>query len=118
MDNLGFGLEQYNGIGLFRTEDNGFAVDASGVLPGGKTFNGVAELSAILATDPRFMHCVSEKMLTYALGRGIYPVDEVHIEHLAKSLNDKGQTFADLIKLVATSEPFRMRRGEAIGGGK
>ncbi len=118
MDNLGFGLEQYNGIGLFRTEDNGFPVDSSGILPGGKTFNGMPELSGILVDDPRFTHCVSEKMMTYALGRGMYPVDKVHIEHVVESLDKKGQSFASLIKLVATSEPFRMRRGEAIGGGK
>ncbi|MBK9266704.1 MAG: DUF1592 domain-containing protein [Polyangiaceae bacterium] len=118
MDNLGFGLEQYDGIGSFRTDDNGFAIDASGELPGGKTFNGMPELSALLAQDPRFSHCVTEKMMTYALGRGIYPVDDVHLEHLVKLLSDRGQTFTDLIKLIATSEPFRMRRGEAIGGGK
>lgn len=118
MDNLGFGLEQYNGIGLFRTDDNGFPVDSSGILPGGKTFNGMPELSGILAEDPRFTHCVSEKMMTYALGRGMYPVDEVHIDHVTEALNKNGQTFVDLIKLVATSEPFRMRRGEATGGGK
>jgi hypothetical protein len=118
MDNLGFGLEQYDGIGLFRTEDNGFPVDSSGVLPGGKTFNGMPELSGILAEDPRFTHCVSEKMMTYALGRGMYPVDDVHLDHVVEALNKNGQTFTDLIKLVATSEPFRMRRGEATGGGK
>jgi len=118
MDNLGFGLEQFNGIGLFRTDDNGFAVDASGKLPGGKTFNGMLELSGILADDPRFVKCASEKMLTYALGRGIYPADDPHLEHLVNGLNSKGQTLKQLIKLVATSEPFRMRRGEAIGGGK
>jgi hypothetical protein len=117
MDNLGFGLEQYNGIGLFRSDDNGFPIDASGVLPGGKTFNGMQELSSIIAGDPRFMHCVSEKMLTYALGRGMYPVDDVHIDHIAEGLTTQ-QTFTDLIKLVATSEPFRMRRGEATGAGK
>jgi Protein of unknown function (DUF1592)/Protein of unknown function (DUF1588)/Protein of unknown function (DUF1585) len=118
MDNIGFGLEQFNGVGLFRSEDSGFPVDSSGVLPGGKTFNGMAELANILVDDPRFLHCVSEKMLTYALGRGIYPVDDVHLNHLAEGLTKKDQTFKDLIKLVATSEPFRMRRGEAAGGGK
>ena len=118
MDNLGFGLEQYNGIGLFRSDDNGFPIDATGTLPGGKAFDGVSELSAILADDPRFTHCVSEKMLTYALGRGVYPVDDPHLDHLVKGLDERGQSFADLIKLVATSEPFRMRRGEATGGGK
>jgi len=118
MDNIGFGLEQFNGIGLFRADDNGFPVDSSGVLPGGKTFNGMLELSNILVDDPRFLHCVSEKMLTYALGRGIYPVDDVHLDHLVDGLTKKDQTFSDLIKLVATSEPFRMRRGEAAGGGK
>jgi hypothetical protein len=118
MDNLGFGLEHFDGIGLFRSDDNGFAVDSSGVLPGGKTFNGMLELSAILAEDPRFTHCVSEKMLTYAIGRGVATADEVHVDHIVASLDKRGKTFADLIKIVATSEPFRLRHGEAIGGGK
>lgn len=118
MDNLGFGLEHFNGIGLFRMDDNGFPVDSSGTLPGGKKFNGMVELSGILADDPRFRHCVTEKMMTYALGRGMYPVDDTHIEHVVGALDKKGQSLAQLIKLVATSEPFRMRRGEAVGGGK
>ncbi|WP_281329542.1 DUF1592 domain-containing protein [Polyangium sp. 6x1] len=118
MDNLGFGFENFDGIGSFRTEDLGFPVDASGELPGGKTFTGLTQLSGILAEDPRFMHCVSEKMLTYALGRGHEPADADDLEHLTKALNDRGQRFVDLIKLVATSEPFRMRRGETPGGAK
>jgi len=118
MDNLGFGLEQYDGIGAFRTEDGGFPIDASGVLPGGKTFDGMQELSAIIAADPRFLHCVSEKMMTYALGRGHDPADEGHLSHVEAELRDRGESLRTLIKLVATSEPFRMRRGEAPGGAK
>ncbi|MRG98087.1 DUF1592 domain-containing protein [Polyangium spumosum] len=118
MDNLGFGFENFDGIGSFRTVDLGFPVDSSGVLPGGKTFDGLAELSGILAEDPRFLHCVSEQMLTYALGRGHEAADADDLEHMTKELGDRGETFAELIKLVATSEPFRMRRGEAPGGAK
>ena len=67
MDNLGFGLEHYDGIGAFRMEDNGFAIDATGVLPGGKAFDGAQQLAAIIAEDPRFDHCVAEKMFTRAV---------------------------------------------------
>ena len=118
MDPLGFGLEHYDGVGAYRKDDSGFPVDATGELPGGRKFDGMRELSAIIADDPRFSPCVAEKMLTYGLGRGTEADDEDDLAHLAKEFDSRGQKLSDLIKLVATSEPFRMRRGEAPGGAK
>ncbi|MGH9668431.1 MAG: DUF1592 domain-containing protein, partial [Bryobacteraceae bacterium] len=76
MDALGFGLENYDAIGRWRTMDGKFLVDASGTLPNGKSFNSPAQLRQILEGDmPEFAHCLIEKMLTYALGRGLERFD-------------------------------------------
>ncbi len=118
MDPIGFGFENFDGIGRFRTEDQGFPVDASGELPGGQKFNGPVELKAILHEDERLGRCVAEKMFTYALGRGAEKNDKEALAHIGEEFEARGQTLKGLIKLIATSEPFRMRRGEAPGGGK
>src|SRR5206468_6325729 len=72
MDPLGFGFENYDAIGAWRTKDGKFAVDAGGVLPDGRKFNGPAELRKILKErQAEFTRCLTEKLLTYALGRGM-----------------------------------------------
>jgi hypothetical protein len=72
MDPLGFGLENYDGIGRWRTQDGKFPVDASGTLPNGKTFSTPSEMRAVLTSLlPDFSRCLTEKMLTYSLGRGL-----------------------------------------------
>jgi hypothetical protein len=74
MDVLGFGLENYDAIGAWRTADGKFPVDATGTLPNGKSFATPAEFRRLLLANlPEFEHCLSQKMLTYALGRGLGP---------------------------------------------
>ncbi len=69
MDPLGFGLENYDGIGGWRTKDGTFEIDASGELPGGQKFAGPQELKSILrGRQDDFLRCLAEKMLTYAPG--------------------------------------------------
>jgi hypothetical protein len=115
MDPLGFGLEQFDGIGSWRTEDQGFPIDASGQLPTGEAFNGAADLSQILSEDARFGECLAETMFTYALGRGPETTDAPYLEHIAQEFQARGQRLRDLVTIIATSEPFRMRRGEQGG---
>lgn len=69
MDAIGFGLENYDGIGAWRTQDGKWPIDASGRLPGGVEFDGARALSTALARDPRFPRCLAERLFTYALGR-------------------------------------------------
>lgn len=118
MDPLGFGLESFDGIGAFRTEDSGFPVDSTGELPSGEKFNGAVELSQIVSADPRFPECVAEKMFTYALGRGAEIPDAPYLKHINEEFEARGQTLKQLIAVIATSEPFRMRRGESPEGGQ
>ena len=72
MDPLGFALENYDAVGKWRTQDGNFPVDSSGVLPSGKSFSSPAEMREVLSGMlPDFSRCLTEKMLTYALGRGL-----------------------------------------------
>src|SRR5262249_21939451 len=87
LDPLGFGLENYDGIGGRRGKDAGVQVDSSGTLPTGESFRGPAELKAILKGRQReFARCLTEKMLTYALGRGLEESDRCAVERIVKDL--------------------------------
>jgi cytochrome c5 len=115
MDPLGFGLENYDAIGRWRTRDGKFPVDSSGTLPNGKTFNTPAEMRAVLLSQlPDFSHCVIEKMLTYALGRGLQPYDRPAVNEISRKLEAQGYPFQTLIFEVVNSLPFQSRRGEAL----
>lgn len=113
MDPIGFGLENFNGIGQWRDVEAGVPIDASGELPDGSTFAGAQELQTLLADDPRFAECVTEKLFVYALGRGPRAEDEGYLEDMTHAFADGGYRLRDLVRLVATSEPFRYRAGEA-----
>ena len=113
MDPIGFGLEQFDGVGARREQDEGAAIDPVGQLVSGEKFQGPAELRNILLTKkrPDFLRCISEKTLTYALGRGLEFYDRIAIEKIAGSL-EKNPNFSNLILEVVNSVPFQMRRGE------
>lgn len=113
MDPIGFGLENFDGVGAYRTMDTGgFPIDSSGELPTGEKFNSANELSDIIASDPRYLRCVTRQVFTYALGRGVGVRDFNHLDHITQQFEGNGATLKELIKLVVTSEPFRLRRGE------
>jgi hypothetical protein len=113
MDVLGFGLENYNAIGQWRTQDGKFPVDAAGTFPNGKTFATPAEMKALLRGNlPDFARCLTEKMLTYALGRGVEKYDQLAIRQIARQTSEDGYRFQTLISGIIHSVPFQMRRGE------
>ncbi len=114
MDPLGFGLENYDAIGKWREKDGKFPVDASGVLPNGKTFSSPAEMRAILVSElPQFSRTLTAKMLTYALGRGLKTYDERTIDSIQRDLERNGYRFQTLIHQVVNSLPFQSARGES-----
>jgi hypothetical protein len=160
MDPIGFGLENFDGIGRWRDaeklvvpkpdalaladanaadanannadaiapaaeapkvaetpkpdESKSFPIDASGKLVSGETFNGPAELANILATTKRefFVRTLTEKMLTYSLGRGTEYYDRDSIQKIADDLAKNKYKFSTLVLGVVNSLPFQMQRGE------
>jgi hypothetical protein len=115
MDVLGFGLENYDAIGAWRTQDGKFPVDSSGTLPNGKSFSTPAELRHLLVADlPEFEHCLAEKLLTYALGRGLGPSDRNTLTEIDRKVSQSDYRFQALIREVVHSMPFQMQHGEVI----
>ncbi len=113
MDPLGFGFENFDGIGAWRTKDGQFPVEPDGVLPTGETFKGPRELKAILKKrEEQFARCLSEKLLTYALGRGVEYYDRCAIDDMVKSLKKDQYRFSTLVSAIVKSEPFQLRRGK------
>ncbi len=112
MDALGFGLENYNAIGAWRTRDGNFDVDSSGELPGGITFKTPAGMkTALRGQKDEFVRCFTEKMLTYALGRGLERYDRPAIDEIIGKAAPDQYRFSRLIEEVVLSLPFQMRRG-------
>lgn len=112
MDPIGFALENYNGIGQWRTKDGGSPIDATGQLPDGTKFNGPAGLRQALTTARReeFASTVASKLLTYALGRGLEYYDQPSVRAILHDCEPNSYRFRDLITAVVMSTPFQMRR--------
>jgi hypothetical protein len=111
MDQLGFALENFDAIGEWRDlYPSGAKVDASAQLPDGTKFNGPAELrKVLLAHSDEFLTTVTEKMLTYALGRGLEASDMPAIRKIKREAEANNYRFGALIHGIVTSTPFTMR---------
>jgi hypothetical protein len=112
MDPLGFALENFDGIGSWRTTDAGAPIDSSGVLPDGTPFEGPAELQAVLLSSKReeFVTTVTERLLIYALGRGVEHYDAPAIRGIIREAAANDYRWSSLISGVVKSTPFQMRR--------
>jgi hypothetical protein len=113
MDPLGFGLENFDAIGGWRAQDGNQAIDSSGTLPDGRSFKGAKELKAILQEDRNaFAECLTEKLLTYALGRGLERYDKPTVKKISGGLAASNYRFSSLVLEIVNSMPFQKRRGE------
>jgi hypothetical protein len=117
MDPLGFALENYDGVGKWRTKDAGHVIDASGKLPDGTQFDGMPGLKQLLLTSRRedFVQTVAERLLTYALGRGLETYDRPAVRRIVREAsghdtNAPSPSFRALIDAIVKSVPFQMRR--------
>jgi hypothetical protein len=112
MDPIGFALENYDASGQWRTTDAGAPIDASGTLPDGTEFEGPAGLSALLRTKYRdeFVRTATEKLLTYALGRGVEYYDGPAIRSIERAISRDDYRISALILAIVKSVPFQMRR--------
>ncbi|MFO0868838.1 MAG: DUF1592 domain-containing protein [Pirellulales bacterium] len=113
MDALGFGFENFDALGRWRERDGNQPVDAAGTLPDGAKFQGPGELVAILKSRrAEFTRTVAQRMLTYALGRGLEAADRCVVERIVRQTHEGGDRLSAMIESIVRSEPFRMRRGE------
>jgi cytochrome c553 len=112
MDPIGFALENYDGVGKWRDRDDGGVIDASGKLPGGVQFEKAAGLKKILVSDYRgqFEDTVTEKFLTYALGRGLEYYDKPAVRSIMRQAARDNFRISALIGAIVRSTPFQMRR--------
>jgi hypothetical protein len=111
MDPAGFALENFDAIGRWRGIEEGRPIDASGGLPDGSEFAGVSGLEQALLRRPElFARTVTEKLLTFALGRGVEPYDAPAVRQIVADAKDENYRLARLIAGVVHSTPFQMRR--------
>lgn len=111
MDPIGFGLENFDAIGAWRERDGSAAIDATGTLPDGKSFNGSEQLRKVLAGKKTvFAKAVTEKLLTYAIGRGVEGTDRCNVTEMAEAVAAKQYRFSAVVEQIVLSEPFRKRR--------
>lgn len=113
MDSLGFGFENFDATGRWRDRDGDFEIDSSGELPTGEKFSGPVELVRILKGRSReFSRSFAEKMLTYALGRGLHYYDRCAVDEILTRLESNDYRFSELILGITQSKPFLERRGD------
>jgi hypothetical protein len=110
MDPIGFAFENYDAVGRWRTTEGGVPVDASGVMPDGTKFTNAADLqNALLRRPELFTSTLAEKLLIYALGRGVEPYDAPAVRQIVQQAGTKDYRFSSLILGIVNSTPFTMR---------
>jgi mono/diheme cytochrome c family protein len=111
MDALGFTMENFNAVGAWRAREAGTPVDASGTTPDGSAVNGVDALRhALIARPDLFVGTLSEKLLTYAIGRGLQPSDMPVVRAIVKKASTDDYRFSSIVLEIVRSVPFRMRQ--------
>ena len=117
MDAMGFALENFDGLGQWRDNNElGQPVEVGGRLPDGVNLKNLADLKKLLRDEKeQFTRCLTEKMLTYALGRGLEYYDDRAVEKIQVELAKGGYKFSALVAAIAKSDPFRLRRGKGQG---
>ena len=113
MDPIGFALENFDGVGRFRTTESGTTIDVSGELPDGTRFNGPIELrQVLLERQEQLAQTITEKLMTYALGREVEAYDMPAVRSILREAAPGGYRWSSLISGVIESVPFQMRRSQ------
>lgn len=114
IDPVGFGLENFDAIGRFRTQDNGKPIDAHGSIPGGTEYDGPRGLKEALMKDPKpFVRHFVRQVYAYAMGRGLVDSDLPVLDRLVERLEKSNYAFHELILGIVESRPFQYRQAES-----
>ncbi|MEE2777797.1 MAG: DUF1592 domain-containing protein [Acidobacteriota bacterium] len=114
LDPLGFALESFDAVGAYRSGEDGVPVETSGALPDGTVVDGPAGLrSVLLDRRDEFVETLAEKLLTYALGRGLKATDRPAVREIRRRVEAADYRFSALVEAIVDSVPFRMRRAPA-----
>jgi hypothetical protein len=109
MDPLGFALENFDPIGAWRTTSDGVAVDAVAALPDGTTFHGATGLRNLVLNDrQQFVATITEKLLTYAIGRKVEYYDRPALRRILRESASQGDRWSSIIVEIVRSMPFQM----------
>lgn len=110
MDPIGFGLENFDATGAWRVKDGNFDIDSSGTLPDGRSFTGAKGLKQILLSQSHaFTQNFTEKLLTYALGRGLERSDRALVGQISGNVARQNYRFSSLVTSIVNSPAFQMR---------
>ncbi len=113
MDPIGFSLENFDAIGRWRDRENESPIDASGVLVDGATLEGPSDLeNALLERPELFVRTLTEKLMTFALGRGVEYYDAPAIRRVVRESGKRDYRFSDIVLEIVKSVPFQMRRSQ------
>jgi len=118
MDPLGLALENFNALGMWREKERGQTIDAAGKLITGETFHDIRDVKKVLVTNHQgaFYECLAEKLLTYALGRGLKYYDTYTLDQIVSRLEHSGGKFSSLLTGIIESAPFQKRRNPSVPG--
>jgi len=120
MDPLGLALENFNALGMWRDKERGQPIDTTGKLITGENFSDIRELKRIITNDRRhdYYHCLTDKLLTYALGRGLEYYDIETMDQIVERMEAEKGRFSALLMGVIESAPFQKRRNSALVAGQ
>jgi hypothetical protein len=115
IDPVGFAMENYDAVGRWRDSEGAFSIDASGALPDGSEFTGIDGLEKALLNRPDvFARTVTEKLLVYALGRGLEPEDGAAVRRIVTDAAKQDYRFSAIVEGIVFSTPFRMRENDEL----
>jgi hypothetical protein len=114
MDLLGLALENFNALGMWREKERNQPIEVAGKLITGETFSDIREMKRVLTTQHRmdFFRCLTEKLLTYALGRGLEHYDVETVDRIVTRLDQDQGRLSSLLMGVIESAPFQKRRNQ------
>ena len=118
MDALGFAFEAFNALGALRDNDEGHPIDSAGELPGGRKVQGMRDVRAyLLDNKDKFTKTMAERLLVYAIGRGLTPADRKTVDQIVEATRKGDYKFSVMVLALIRSQAFNQKRGRDTDSG-